>query len=216
MKMILFVLFFFLTINGCKPSEPAPVPVPVPVATPTPTPTPAPVAVSSVLSWEKNHPERAAWSKALKSEIEARFADFDSAKDAASFCPKYASLSHDQKVNMWQEMIVQTAIYECSWDPKEYSVDVGNKDDKDTWSVGLLQMSVVDQANYHMPLGYNFSDLQDPIKNLHLAIPIMANLIKKYGVVMGKPGVGSYWGTIRMNTKGPAIQDHTKALAFCK
>ncbi|MBF0473864.1 MAG: hypothetical protein HQK93_09070, partial [Nitrospirae bacterium] len=70
---------------------------------------------SIVLSWEKNHPERQAWSKSLISDLDSHLTIFDEAKDITSFCPKYETLSHDQKLNMLGEMIVSVAHYESDW-----------------------------------------------------------------------------------------------------
>lgn len=188
-------------------------------AAPTPpaavVPVPAPVQAMPVLRWEAGHPERVAWTAALFKDIDSRFADFDSAKDASKFCKNYAKLTHFQKVKVFTVLMEWDAMFESSWNPGSESVDVGTPDDRNTWSVGLWQMSVTDQANYGIKLGYSYADLKDPIKNSHLAIPILADLIKKYGYIAQKPGGGSYWSSLRPNTSAPKIMSHTQAVDGC-
>ena len=168
------------------------------------------------LSWEENHPERAAWSKELKKQVVIHFDDLSSAKDMPYFCPTFHYLNNSQKILALSEMMVWTAYYESSWNPNSASVDVGTKDDKDTWSVGLWQMSVVDQDNYKIYLDYNYRDLKNPIKNARLALPILAKLIREHGYIMQKPGGGSYWSTLRKNRKAPLIATHVRDLEICK
>jgi hypothetical protein len=196
-------------------ATPTPTPMPMPAATPTPAPESVPT-----LSWEKNHPDRAAWSKALWSEIDTRFDSFNKASDASAFCPKYASLTRSQKINVFAEMIVWTSYYECGWNPFDGSQDVGTANDKDTWSVGLLQMSVVDQVSYKMPFGYTYGDLQVPEKNLHLGLAIMARQIDRKGkILIPKGESGLYWAVLSPGgkyDKSESIKSHTKALSFCK
>jgi hypothetical protein len=172
------------------------------------------------LSWEKNHPERAGWSKALWSEIDTRFDSFNKASDASAFCPKYASLTRNQKINVFAEMVVWTSYYECAWNPFDGSQDVGIANDKDTWSVGLLQMSVIDQESYKMPFGYSYGDLQDPAKNLHLGLAIMARQIDRKGKILIPRGeTGVYWSTLHPGgeyDKSDSIKSHTQSLVFCK
>lgn len=169
-----------------------------------------------ILIWEKGHPERASWTQALAAEVEKQLPAFDAASDRKDFCPNYDRLDHADRIQMWSTMIVWDAYYESGWNPKSTTVDVGRQNDRDTWSVGLLQMSVVDQRNYNLSLGYGFADLEDPVKNVKLALPIMGSLVRKYGVILGKPGAGSYWSTLRPATKGRAIQAMTRSLVFCR
>jgi hypothetical protein len=143
----------------------------------------------------------------------------DKAKDISLFCPNYSALSLDQKNNLWADLFAATSYYESAYDPKSNSVDVGSQNDPNTWSVGLLQLSVVDQESYSLPFGYSFLDLQDPIKNLQLGVAIMAAQIKKYGTVLigvGSPGL--YWATLHPGGKYDAsaeIESKTKGLSFC-
>lgn len=168
------------------------------------------------LDWEAGHPERGAWSAALVSDLNAHFSSLARASDATEFCAKWHLLTRDQQVNVLAELIVWTAYYESAWNPRDYSVDAGSRSDTSTWSVGLLQLSVVDQANYQLPLGYSFADLQDPIKNLNLGVAIMAAQIDRHGrILIPVGGKGLYWSTLHPGgkyDKSAAIESHTQML----
>lgn len=173
------------------------------------------------LSWESSsHPERAAWSKSAYDLVAANLSTLDTADDVTTFCPYYDSLTRNQKINLWADIFAATAYYECAWNPKSGSVDVGNASDKDTWSVGLLQLSVVDQPNYGLNYGYSYSDLQDPTKNLRLGIAIMAKQVKKRGVIAIPTGMsGLYWATLHPGgkyDKTSSIAKMTKRHSFCQ
>lgn len=199
-----YVLIFLLTLAGCITIQNLPTP---PHAT-------------VVLDWQEDHPERAAWTDALLADITANFKSFDIASDAILFCPKYSGLAQTDKVHMWAEVIVWDSNYESSWNPTEASPDAGTVADKDTWSVGLMQVSVVDQVNWKFLFGYTFTDLKDPIKNLKLATSIMAASIAKHGHLLIASGeLGLYWSTLHPGgkyDKSAAIESHTKALSFCQ
>jgi len=182
-----------------------------------------PVAAAQYLPlvWESSaNPERAAWSASAEQLVAQYLPSLDKAKDIATFCPKYSSLNQTQKINLWADLFAADSYFESGWDPANYSVDVGTQNDENTWSVGLLQMSVVDQQNYNLPFGFNFANLQQPADNLQLAIAIMAQQINKYGVVLIKSGQpGLYWST--MNPGGrddqtAGIVKMTEQLSFCQ
>lgn len=148
------------------------------------------------LSWEAGHPERKAWSEHLMKLIGLYYDKLILAKDLEKIYPGFMKLSKSQQINVFAEFICWVCYYECAWNPLSNSVDVGNDGDLDTYSVGLMQMSVVDQVNYKLKFGYDFKDLQDPLKNLDLALAIMAYLSVKKGLIMIPKGQGTYWATI--------------------
>jgi hypothetical protein len=170
------------------------------------------------LSWEKNHPERKAWSEFLFTQIDAQWDQFDKAIDLTIFRPDYNSLTKDQKINIIAEFICWICEFVSDWDPKDNEQDVGTAENKDTWSVGLMQLSVIDQANYGFKLGYNFEDLQDPIRNLRLGLLILGHQIDKYHLVDIPTGhVGLYWATVHTGGKydeSSKIAAHVKAFAL--
>ena len=173
------------------------------------------------LVWESaSHPERSAWTTALLEIVKKYLPVLEPAQDIQLFCPRYGALSKDQKANVWADLFAATSYYESGFDPRQYSVDVGSQNDRDTWSVGLLQLSVVDQQSYNLPFGYNFEGLQDPIKNLNLGVAIMASQIKKYSkILIGVGSPGLYWATLHPGGKydsSSAIEAKTKTLSFCR
>lgn len=181
----------------------------------------APSYKLEALAWESSsHPERTEWSLGLQQFVAKQFLSLDKAQDISLFCPRYSSLSQDQKINLWAELFAVTAYYESGYDPFQSSVDVGSQSDRNTWSVGLLQLSVVDQQSYNLPFGYSFENLQEPLKNLNLGVAIMAAQIKKYSRILipvGSPGL--YWATLHPGGKYDAtssIQAKTKQLSFCR
>ncbi|MGZ3772995.1 MAG: transglycosylase SLT domain-containing protein [Pseudobdellovibrionaceae bacterium] len=192
-----------------------------PVATKEPVKAPEKPSVETVkpriaLYWENTteaHPERAAWSDEVVKTLRESIAVFDTAKDINEFCPKYHYLSEDLRLKAWGELLVGTALFESAFNPASASVDVGKKSDKNTWSVGLFQISVVDQQSYKIPMGYVYSDLLKPIPNIHLALAILKKQIQNRGyiVVPSNP----YWATLyrKKYSKVDSIIARTKKYA---
>lgn len=171
------------------------------------------------LSWEntnKPHPERAAWSLKLSEQIDKHFVGFDSAKDINYFCPKYGSLDKPYKIKAIGDVFVGTAYYESGFNPLLYSIDVGKPDKPDTWSVGLFQMSVVDQTNYGLKLGFIFNpkqypnnvqlsalppnELRQPLLNIVLATEVMVKMLDKQDGVI-RVSENPYWATLKPGGK---------------
>lgn len=143
------------------------------------------------------------WGVFIKDNV--NLSVYDKATDITKIHPQWNSLNNEQKKQVLEAFYKYLIYYECGYDPKLNSVDVGVKGNKDTYSVGLMQLSVIDQSNLGIRLGYNFSDLQDPIKNLTLGLKIMENQINKRGKILipkgekGNPGV--YWATLNPGNK---------------
>lgn len=160
------------------------------------------------LKWEatdKPHPERAEWSDALTALIRQNLATYDKAADITKICPKYKDLSESGKIKAIGEFWVALSYFESGYSPTSASVDVGTADDKDTWSVGLFQMSVVDQANYKLPFGYKYADLLKPIPNITLAHAVMMKQIQNKSSILLKSGV--YWAPLKIGGKYDHIDE---------
>lgn len=160
--------------------------------------------IQASLSWEVGYPERKAWSDSLFSLISNgdTFNALCLAQDIKEIRPDFSSLTKDQKATVLCELVSAMSKFESSWNPASYSVDVGSKDNRDTWSVGLMQMSVVDQTNYGFNLGYDFQDLQLPVPNLKLAVLILAKQVQKHGLLMIPNGEsGLYWAVLHPGGK---------------
>jgi uncharacterized protein (TIGR02594 family) len=156
-----------------------------------------------VPTWEIGHANRSEWTKQLQFMIGGEFFGvYDSASDVEKIHPKYRSMTKSDRLKVWTEFFSAVASFESSWIPWEEEPDVGTKENKNTWSVGLFQLSQVDQTNYGINLGYSYEDLKDPLKNINLAVRIMAKQIAKRGKVfipVGEPGV--YWAVIHPGGK---------------
>lgn len=193
-------------------ATPSPSVTPKPTATPSPTPTPSPTASPSsdpALSWEAGHSERAEWSKSVYKYLR-KYWSYDAASDVSFFYPKWSTASGPTKLHAMAEMWVAIAYYESSWNPKSASVDVGKPDTRDTWSIGLLQMSVTDQGNYGFKFGYTYDDLLTAAPNLELGIAIMQKQISRHGKLMlNTTKDGLYWEVMSPVNSS----NHTKEIA---
>lgn len=226
-----FILAIAFSLSACQtfkkpspkpvaPPAPAPVaPAPTPTPAPAPKPTPAPVASAPLvaLSWEKKVESRKEWSQYVYDTIDIKV--FDSAKDMARICTSYAQLNEAQKKTVVAELFSAMAFYESGWDQKSASVDVGNKDKRDTWSIGLLQISVVDQEWAGIGKLYNYDQLLTAKPNLHLAIAILQRQIKKAGlVILDNSSKYRYWAVLldgNKYSKVSSITAMTQKLPFC-
>ena len=97
-----------------------------PVTTPSPAPTTPPQTDNgstsykmSSLAWETSaHPERQAWSQYLQYLVLNDWSSLlNGASDMKNFCPKYNSLSNNQKANAWAQLFVAMAKYESAYNP---------------------------------------------------------------------------------------------------
>lgn len=178
---------------------------PATIANQSPKPSPSPIQQEAPfipLSWEKTseaHPERKPWSEALSEAIEAHLPIYEKAKDVVFFCPKFEKLSRMEKIKALGDIFVGLAYYESGFNPKSQSVDVGTKNNKDSWSVGLFSMSVTDIDNYNLDFPYQFDDLIQPIPNIELAEAIMSIQVKKQGAFMVTKSV--YWAPLKPGGK---------------
>lgn len=122
---------------------------------------------------------------------------FTLAKDIKTLRPDWDILTTQQRCQVLATFWKAVALYESDYNPNSQCVDVGSRTNKDTWSIGLLQLSVVDQSNWNIRLGYNYKNLLAPLNNLNLGIQLMNKQINKRGKIFipqGEPG--TYWATI--------------------
>lgn len=156
------------------------------------------------LSWERSDSSRAKWSDHMMSQINVE--TYLKASDITKFCPKIKSLTLAQQKKAIGEFWVSLGAKETkNWDPKSASVDVGTEEDKNTWSVGLFQMSVVDQKNYNKDFGFKYADLQKAEPNITLANYIMEWIINRRGAITLEKNV--YWAPLRIGGRYDKIAD---------
>lgn len=157
-----------------------------------------------------------AWTETLRELVRENLDALSSASDILKLHPKYGALNTQQRTTVWAEFFKALAYYESSFDPNSASVDVGVKGKPDTYSIGLLQLSVVDQANLGIRLGLDFDGLLKPDNNLKLGVLIMVNQIKKRGKIFipkgekGNPGV--YWARINPGNRYDKTAEITAAV----
>lgn len=148
------------------------------------------------LPWENGKPERKQWTQDLVDLIDERLDVLSlAAKDITRFCEDYHDLTRQEQIEVWAVLICSVAYYESGWNPKIAERDVGTTD-KNTWSTGLMQMSVCDQKNYNLKLNYTFDDLLTPKANLHLALEILVRQVTRYGSIILRTSKGLYWAVL--------------------
>lgn len=199
-------------------------------ASATPAPTPPANFQYQALAWESSsHPERKGWSTYAIQIADEELDNLDQVQDAGTFCPKYDSLSRQQKTNFWAQLVAGMSYYESGWNPlsryKETTMGTDPITGQPVYSEGLLQLSYQDIR------GYSFCEFEwskdkylsatdpkktilDPYKNLHCGIKILASqLARKKNIVLSS---GLYWAVLRKgNSTVPKIATITKKLTFC-
>ncbi len=178
---IFLALAFIIFMTACTHMQT------VTTQAPLPPPIVAPVTPSQpvILTWNTpDHPERAQWTTDIINIITPDLATFGQATDITQFRPDWAQLKPNQQIQSVAEIFSSDSYYESGWDPSEADVDVGEQSDKNTWSVGLMQMSQCDQANYGLNFGFTYNDLITEKPNLILAEAILVQQIKNYGRIL--------------------------------
>lgn len=186
--------------------------------------------------WEKNNASRKEWSKMIYSVIENEepsMLDNNVAKDIHTFCPKYDSLTQDQRLNFWGQFFAALAKPESGWDPTSQMTETSQGIDPVTknrvMSEGLLQLSYQDEKSYDLDCGFDWNrdrklakkdprkTILNPLLNLRCGVKIMAHRLKKDSVITKESGV--YWAVLRKNSRGSkitSIATMTKSLKFCQ
>lgn len=116
-----------------------------------------------------------------------------------------SNLSDYQKICIWCHFFVAVAKFESSYNPKSYSVDVGTKNDKGSWSVGLYQMSANDSSA--KKFNATFESLQDPIVNINVSVEQMTKQIKNSGLIfLPNNSKYRYWAVLLVGNKYSKIK----------
>lgn len=208
MKFITLLLFVIFAI-GCKQTE-APTPAPVEQTQPTPAPiVTEPVVYGIAGSWEnttESHPERQPWTAKLEKLFTQDLGLYGSATDVVDFCPKFHDLNDSQKLKALIEFSIALALYESSFKPGQYSVDVGTKNDKGSWSVGLYQMSGND--NSAKEIGATFETLKDPLVNIEVyMIQLKKQIAKRNKFFLNNSDSMRYWAVALRQNKYSKIPE---------
>jgi hypothetical protein len=184
------------------------------------------------LNWEITSTSKKVWSEYLHSLIDNELLiDFDTAQDIERFCPKYQSLSRDQRVNVWGALIAGISKFESGHNPlsrmTETTMGIDPITKKQVVSEGLLQLSYQDtliypfcQFDWKRDKGLATSDsrktILDPYRNLNCGARILAQQIRRRSQVVLSSNV--YWAVIKEGGKYQkinAIASIVKKLSFC-
>ena len=220
-NILLIILAVSMQI-GCK-TQVAETVTPVEESTVVPTKQiPEVVADRISLSWENTtepHPERSPWSDKLVELFKQDFSLFISAKDLPEICPKFATLSEVEQLKALGEFMVATAYFESGYNPKSEAVDVGTKSNKETWSVGLYQMSGTDSSA--KAIGATYEKLKDPVVNIEVAmIQMKKQITNRNAFFLNNSDSMRYWAVLLKGNKYSKINEIKarvlKNAAFCK
>jgi hypothetical protein len=162
-----------------------------------------------------NLPERKEWSSKLISLVSQNKDDLERGQPE-TFIAGYNGLpSEALKIKFWCELLVAVAKFESNWNPKNVFHEpppLGVN------SIGLLQLSLVDQTHFHLTPHIDDEDeLKKPLVNLEWGVTILAHLLARDGIVASGTGNNSrgaarYWPTLRAGQHGKIdlIKDLTK------
>lgn len=196
---------------------------------------PAAVYKFEALAWEsKTKPERKAWSDFAFQVISEEYQRLNRAADIEYFCPRYSSLSKEQRINVWGQFFAGVSYFESGWSPTSRMQETTQGTDKITgqpvYSEGLLQLSYQDvqwasYCEFEWPKDKNLASsspqktILDPFKNLSCGIKILARQIDKYKYIVMAKNV--YWAVLRdpavgKYSKVSQIATYTKKLSFCQ
>lgn len=188
------------------------------------------------LAWEGRVSGSSTWSNIIYSVIkneESQMLGQNVADDVEIFCPKYRSLSDNQRLNFWGQLFAGIAKYESGWKPTSHMVETTMGLDpvtkRQVASEGLLQLSYQDERSYRLDCGFDWSKdknlshsdpkrtIFNPANNLRCGIKIMAKQLGSRRSITLKSGV--YWAVLKSGGKYSQISGIaavTKTLGFCK
>lgn len=186
------------------------------VGAPVVTPPSSGGIVYNKLSWENGSAERAAWTKAIIGRLEEDYEVWvTKIQDGTMLRSDWNQLTKIQRINALAEFFVQLFKYESGWNPKSSSVDVGTSGKKDTYSVGLGQVSVVDQdwCKPKYASRYTYDELLDGVKNIDLTMSIMGRQVIKTGLIfLQNSSSYRYWAVALIGNKYSKVEQITAAV----
>jgi hypothetical protein len=213
MEKVIFILLMILA-TGCQ--QPASV-LKDPVK-------PAP-PVDVKLAWSGKHKDAGIWTNELKQALLASGIVNSMPDDASSFCPSYVTLSQEQRLAFWMQLMSIMVKYESSFNPKSFYMEPAPLN---YYSIGLYQLSYEDSKSYPgCKLDKASKNLEDGVTNIKCAVIILSKLVNRDNRIAGiKPGSwkggARYWAVLRHDKKGQprpsynGIVAYTKALPQCK
>ncbi len=186
------------------------------------------------LAWEDRDPGYREWSLFLFRHIheEAKALVASLPEDAHLFCPRYAHLNRDERIQFWAILVGALARYESNYVPSARYVEPGMGIDRVTGlpivSEGLLQMSYQDSL-FHPFCHFSWVQDQnlaptDPRKtifgveaNLQCGVGILQKqILRSHRIAVDR---GAYWAVLKSNNSRnriTRIRQITKTLAACE
>jgi len=184
------------------------------------------------LSWEYKVLETKDWSSYVFEKIESLFDKFSQCEDITWFRPDYFSLTKQQQINVWGELISAICKFESNWKPwsqmVESTMGVDPVTGKQIKSEGLMQLSYQDKRNYpaltcrfdweadkNKDQNDKTRTILDPYINLEFGIQILARQVERRKRIALESGV--YWAVLKINgkySKLPEIIKMVKSLNF--
>jgi hypothetical protein len=203
-------------------STPTPIPTvsPTPSATPSPTPSSAPLPTPVAhypLLWEATRPESVAWTKFAYQLIQNDLANtfWPGATDITDFCPRYNTLSNEERTQFWGLLISAITKFESNFNPAsrmhEDTMGTDPVTGEPVYSEGLLQLSYQDtrwapycefdwEKDKKLKRDEPKKTILDPLKNLNCGMRILAGQVKKRGIIAA-PQKYAYWSVLIPNGK---------------
>lgn len=173
-------------------------------------------------AWSGVNPD-GSWTRAAEQAISRVALANTTPRDVNSFCPRYTTLSHSQRIAFWVALVSAMARPESNFKPEATYLEPNVRDNKGqrVTSRGLLQISQesANQRAYACEIKHA-EDLHNPSVNLDCTSRIMAYWVKKderIAIDSGKPlGGARYWSVLR-GWKGhlPEIKGFTRKLPGC-
>lgn len=210
--------------SGISTPDPTPTPSPSPSPTVTPTPTTTPVGYAVAPTWEAAKTDGKKWTAFVMTELEVLGDDLLDVipADGTTFCPKYNSLTREQRKNFWAYLMSMMTRYESNYNTNTtYTEAFDDSSGTNVISRGLLQLSIESGNAYGCGLK-TASELHDPYKNLSCGIRILNRWMGRDGRIAGKvdgswKGGARYWSVLRStNSPYANIVAATKSISICK
>jgi len=153
-------------------------------------------------------------------------------EDVTDFCPRYYSMSRDQKIHFWGLLISAMTKYESGFNPlsrmKETTLGTDSVTGLPVYSEGLLQLSYGDmnwapycKFDWHADKKLSPTDprktILDPYRNLNCGLRIFSKQIVRTNLIAAPAG-SNYWSVLIPKgkyTKLSKIQALTQTQRSC-
>jgi hypothetical protein len=183
------------------------------------------------LAWDNERPEGPGWTRILYRIIDQEGEELIyGSEDIGQFCPRYSSLTRDEKIQFWASLFVAVAKFESNFDPMARTEEKGKLDaitGTTLVSEGLLMLSYQDaranpacRFNPVLDRALPKEDLRRsilaPENNLHCGVQIMMRQLKRYDRIA--IGQGAYWAVLKVGSRFqriPTIQSMTRQSRSC-